>query len=499
MASVYIEPVGRSGYELTLMGEPEYSESVNGGYTTARIACVLTRDRDRILDARVRIFPAKGTPWIGRVANVRQEGSTAELTCTGPQADLARFRREVFYCHTAFSEWRERAGLNRDQRIRMAQTENGWSGDWASGTTYAAGSMNGIILDIPTTNACRLVFGWTRFNQTDYRYLVYASATPDNSGGGAWGAPISTQEVGSGGTSGTATVDVNKTGVKQLLLALSNAIQVTPGANTSYHVSGIQVYGVSGITSVTAPAVIGNVCDNLPTWVMPSGIEARRWIDPDATTIEPLTFGAESSELDIIEEALSYRDFDFAFRSKLIGGAYEPVPVYSARSTAPSYQLFPDMPGMLDLTGDDITAMSSAVRVLFADAGGRTRHVDVTETSEDNKLVTIARAKMDVIQASTQSAATATLVGQRYLAQRRGIRVAGTATIEGPISDMAGAHVLPCELEAGRYIRLHGTPYGTVDSRIVEVTKVGDSYARVNLDNTSTSLDTELALLTKRR
>jgi len=502
--SVHLTPPGRDGFELTLTDEPEYSETARGGYSTATVHCLLdTRHRDRIMDARVRIFPGRGLPWVGRVAQIRQDGPLAELTCAGPQHDLSRDKREVAYCHTAFSEWRERTSTGRDQRVRIAQTENGWTGCWLQGTTYASARHNGIFLRIPTTDACRLVFDWTRYNNTDYRYTVFAGTGGTGSGesGVTYSTAIETQAVGSGGTSGTATIDISKSSVTTLLIYLSNAVEVTPAnLDTYYTISNIKVYGVSGITSVTAPKVIGDVCDSLPAWVLPSGDEYRHWIGTDATTIEPLTFGPESSNTDILDETLQYRDFDFGFRSRLVDGLYHAVPVYSARSTTPRYQCYLNTPGISgDVSGEDITAMASGVRVLYTDVDGRQRYVDVDETSEDNYLVTIAQGKRDVIQANTASSTTATLMGQRYLAQRRTMQIAGTLEIAVPITDLRGAEVLPCEIEAAAYIRVHNTPYGSVDARIIEVTKTGSTFAMLTLDNTPTALDTELAMLTKRR
>ena len=85
------------------------------------------------------------------------------------------------------------------------------------------------------------------------------------------------------------------------------------------------------------------------------------------------------------------------------------------------------------------------------------------------------------------------------LAQRRQSQVSGALRIDGPIVDLRHAEVLPCELEAGKYIRVHNTPLGTVDARITSVTKIGGYHATIALDNTPLGLDTEIALLTKRR
>lgn len=484
--TAYIKPVGRDSSELLLTDEPEYAENVNGGYTTARLSCLLAKHADRILDARVRIFPPAGTPWIGRVASVRQDGDIAELTCTGPQADLARFRREAVYCDTQSSAWRQ---------VREAPWLSAISAQVEGSNIrfpIPAGSFNGYTASvdyfIPSTTVLRVQFSYARPVSSCYVQVYVQDGT-------AWKSVSLSENTG-----GAKTVNETGTDLNRIRIGLWFNAAYNPTVDTSSAlISNLKVYGVPGITSVTAPIVINDVCNRLPAWVMPTGAEARAWIAADATVIEPLVFGAGSSELDILEQTAAHRDYDLSFRSKLIAGAYEPVPVYTQRSATPSYQVFPGFAGTLDLTGADITTAASAVRVQYQDSDGRSRYVDVTETSEDNYLVTVGRAKTDVISAPTESSSTATLIGQKYLALRRARKVAGTLVLEGAITDMRGASVLPCQIEAGKYVRLNGTPYGTVDARITEVTKRGGHYATLTLDNTPTALDAELALLAKRQ
>jgi hypothetical protein len=504
--TVHIEPVGRDSFELTLTDEPEYAEAANGGYTTARIPCILDeRHRDRILDARVRIFPARGVPWIGRVATIKQSDSLAELTCTGPQADLARFRREALYCDTALTPWRETYDITRHKDIRVTSEVANLAIQWQAGVTFPIGAHNAFVRNIPPTDAVTVSFDWTRPNQTDRGLYVYSGVYDPSATSGDRTTYTThwTQPVGSGGTSGSQTINMTGTAIDTIRIRGYTHAETTPTDTDGIGIANLKVYGVKGtaiITDITAPNVINDVCDQLPTWVLPAGTEPRAWIDTtDTTAIEPLTFGPESSELDILEDVLQYRDRELSFRSKLIAGTWQPAPVYQAKPSAPLYHVYPDFSGTLDLTGDDITSLADSVRVVYSDAEGRTVYVDVSETSLDNRLVTIAHPKRDTISASTQSSATATLIGQKYLAARKFIRVAGTLTLEGAITDSLGAEVLPCEIRAGESVRLHGTPYGTVDARITQVTKVGSLYATLTLDNTPTELDHELALLTKRQ
>ena len=486
---------------VMLLDEPEYTEG-EGGAVSARVRCRIERHRDRLIDATVRIVPPKGLPWIGRVARAQGGRGVYDLTCTGAQADLARVLvGPLSYCDTAFSGWQERTIDTRETRIKMAQTNNGFEAVWEIGTTYAANRANGAFLRIPVTDGCRVVFDWSRPSNA-YQYLLCGGTGGTTGEATSWGTAIETQVAGSGVTTGTATIDVDKADVSSLLILMRCSVEVTPtdgSGNRHFRISNIKVYGVDGVTSVTAPTVIRDVCDRLPAWALPEGDEYREYIDAtDTTVIEPFVVDHTASALDVISDIAAFRDRDFSFSPRLIGGRYVPVPVYEARDTTPSYVCHADD---LDgpIAGGGIETLADAVRVSFSDADGRTRYIDVIDDSEDNYLSTIGRSQHSRLGVPTASATTAELMGQRYLQSRRRQRVIGTPTLSKPIHDMAGAEVLPCQIERGRWIRVHGTQEGTIDARISETTKTGAMRVRMSLDDTPTGLDAALAMLTVRR
>jgi hypothetical protein len=173
---------------------------------------------------------------------------------------------------------------------------------------------------------------------------------------------------------------------------------------------------------------------------------------------------------------------------------------YAARDATPSYQVQMDADGISGrISGDGIESMTDNVRVPY-DGVYRREYVDVSDSgNDDNYLATIGQGKTDILPVMAYgSSSVATLIADRYQATRRVESVSGALTIAAPIHDLNRAEVLPCEIEAGKYIRIHGSPLGTVDARITEIQKRGDMFASLTLDNTPTALDTELALLAKR-
>jgi len=498
--NVVIRPPGRQARPLPLVEEPEYCEG-EGGYTWARVMCRLdARDRDRVADAGIEIHPPRGEVWLGRVSSVDQDGPIATLLCAGAQHDYTRHKREAWYCHTAFSDWRERVADVRDNRIRVSQTNNGWSAMWLQGTTYAAGMHNGIWIESPETDVCRLEFEWNRYNQTDYHYRVYAGPIGDTPAGGDWGSAIENQPTGSGGTSGAAGVDINKAGTKALMIWFRNAVEVTPAAvDTPYHVSNIKIYGIEGITTVTAPAVINHVCDQQPGYVLPEGPEARAWIADDDGVVEPYHIDLPGRrDLDIMSGVVEFRDFELSFRSRTLACGLAAVPVYEPRVREPYYQADVLAEGVhADLVGDEIETRCDVVQVVYQGADGRLRYVLVPDPDKTSYLRAIGQGRMAEIRADTTSESLAIAKGLKFLATRN-VPVSGSLRIDKPIRDMRGAEVLPCEIVARRWIRLHNTAWGTVDVPITDLAKRGVMHAALRLDEVPTELSVELAMLTKR-
>ena len=508
MATALVRPPGREEFPLDLIGLPRWVNAAAGGHKVATVPCLLdSRHRDRLLDADMRIFPARGRPWIGRVATIQQEGRLASLRCTGRQVDLERMRRAALYGHTRTSDWTPCESNAMDPNIRVVVAGDAVRFNIRGGVDYPTGARQQAYLIIPETTGGRVTLSWSRYSDS-WRLRLYSGtyARQASTGAPETGSAMKWEELnGTTDLTGSETVDIDVTpGTMTLLLFdVYNTSGGVAGADSSIYFHDIKVYGVADdsanvVTSVTGPNIIGDVCDRLPPWILPAGDEYRNWIAADPTTIEPFGSKLDRSELDILEDMLRYRDFDFGFWSRLVGGRYDAVPVYEQRSTTPAYEVFPGFTGSLDIVVDDITSMADAVRVVYRDHEGHTRFVDVTETDEDNYLVEIGQAKMDVIRAETQSSSTATLMGQKYLAQRVARRVAGTMTLESPIVDARGREVLPCEIESCKYIRIHDTPYGTVDARIEQDDHEGDFVAKLTLDSQPTSFASELAMLRKR-
>ena len=493
---------------VMLLDEPEYTEG-EGGAVSARVRCRIERHRDRLIDATVRIVPPKGLPWIGRVARAQGGRGVYDLTCTGAQADLARvLMGPLLYCDTRTSEWNERTAYSRAGSTMQAQVQGPYLAIGMAGGTYPANAYNGLSRRVPATSGESVTFEWYRPTQYLELTLHTATAAPGISSTGVEYETASLNLVwsragdGAGGTSGAVSATLAPaagydTFDMLLLQARFTTERTLPGSSVRF--SDMKVYGVDGVSSPTAPTVIRDVCDRLPAWVLPEGDEYREYIDAtDTTAIEPFVVDHTASALDVISDIAAFRDRDFSFSPRLIGGRYVPVPVYEARDTTPSYVCHADD---LDgpIAGGGIETLADAVRVSFSDADGRTRYIDVIDDSEDNYLSTIGRSQHSRLGVPTASATTAELMGQRYLQSRRRQRVIGTPTLSKPIHDMAGAEVLPCQIERGRWIRVHGTQEGTIDARISETTKTGAMRVRMSLDDTPTGLDAALAMLTVRR
>jgi len=504
--SVFIDPPGRDKQELMLTDEPQYSESPSGA-TTASIPCRLPlRDRDRLIDAAVEIYPPRGVPWLGRVAYVHQDGDIGTLECVGKGYDLSRVvAGPLWYCHTKTDDWVPCESNQMNNDITTVIAGGTLRFNVSSGIAIPALGRNQFYIVIPETGASRITFSWYRPNGK-YRLRLYAGTYAVQSASGApeTGSSIewSEAETASGSPDGGAT-DVNITGtVHNLLLFDVTCVDgYTPSADESVYFYDIAIYGVGGVTTVTAPNVINHVCDLLPSWILPSGDEYRAWIDAgDTTEIEPLVFDTVATAASVFEELKQYRDYELGMRPHMVDGVYIDVLDYEERDDTPSYQVFMDS-GCVSgrVGGDGIASMADSVRVPYEGETGA-EYVDVSDTSDDNYLVTIDQGKQDIMpRIATASSATATLKGEKYLALSRKEQVSGSLLIDGPIVDLQHAEVLPCEIHAGKYIRVHGTPLGTIDARITDVIKQGGYSAAIALDNTPTSLDVELAILRKRQ
>ncbi|MDZ4181161.1 MAG: hypothetical protein U1E29_18315 [Coriobacteriia bacterium] len=487
---VEVIPPGRDAVIPRLTGEPEYSEGA-GGYIAATIPCSMpSRHRDRLVDARVLIHPSRGVPWVGRVAQVED----GWLVCTGAQHDISRIPMGArWWCHTATGDWKPRTFSGASTLFRVASS--GIRVHVQVQGALATSAFNGAFLRIPTGKPT-IVFAWKR-HSTDWRITLYwgtfaPGADGHEAGGtGAWTGSEVVCYDGSGNTTG----DYSKTVPDSCDLLLVSYIYNGAGTSTPQNGSFTpKVYGVTGVTAITAPNVINHVCDQLPAWILPSGARYRTFIDADTQSIEPFVTGDDA--LGVMADIVSYRDFDLSFRARMVDGAYFAVPVYAARSTAPSYMCHASQ---LDgaISGGGISGLADRCVVGYTGVFGAASET-VADTSPENYLLNIGQTRTVELGVPTASSATAVLKAQRFLASHRTQRVVGSPTLRQPITDMQGAEVYPCEIEAGRWIRIHGTELGTVDARLTQVSKRGEWEARLTLDDTPTGLDAELALLTKR-
>lgn len=478
---------------LPLVEEPEYTEEAFGGCTVGSVSCLLKdADRDRIADAPVLILPRLGAPWMGRVADVQHHGKVSRLSLTGVWADLARQRRDVLYCDTSLdvystNHFEEHVGHHPNIGFEISAASCRFL--FGRGNQYTTGMIGRANRVHKPVTSLRLRFSYTV--PTGYVFRIYSRD----------GASV-TQQGSDYTGSGTVDLYITGTAIDAHLLYTRATATVTPTTDDVVRIYNLRAY-YEGISTINATSIITNVCANLPGWVLPSGTQYRWWVASDTQEIEPFTLPSpDTTPRDILEEVLQYRDYDFRFSPRLVDGRWRAVPWYGPRDSTPKFQVYPGFGSTHDLTGSDITAMSSAVRVLYRDPDGRSRYLEVVDTSLDSYLSNIGQAKVDTVAVDTASTATATLIGQRFLAQRRpslevGARVSGNLNLAGAIQTIGGAEASPLEVLAGDYVRVHATAYGSVDVRVEEITKRGPT-ASASVNNLAFGLDAELALLRKR-
>ena len=503
--TVRITPPSRAPQELITTDEPVYDETPAGA-STAYIPCKMPlRDRDRLEDAKVRIFPPRGLPWLGRVVSVDQDGELGMLECVGAGYDLSRVVVGPLLFHDDdLRSWRERTLDAREKDVcHVATSESSLRTVWDG--TIADGAANGIWRTLPETDGSAVSFRWDR-PDTGYALYLYSGVyetvvTTGHECKLGW-----TQEWTQAGGAGATDGIVSKHAITNTHDALMFLVAKHGGEGVSDEVvyfRSINIYGVDGVDTITAPNVINYVCDQLPAWILPAGDEYRAWIDSgDTTEIGPLAFNLRATAADVFEKLQTLRDYDIGLRPRMVNDVYVDVPVYEERDDTPAYQVFMDAGSVTGrIQGSGIESMANVVRVPYKSLRWEElAYVDVPDTGEENYLVTIGQGKHDVmLRSDIASEATATLMGEKYLALRRKSRVSGGLTLDGPILNLLNSEVLPCEIEARRYMRVHSSPLGTIDGRITYVMKYGGYFASVTLDNTPPNLDVELALLKKQQ
>ncbi len=502
--NIIAHPHGRGAIPLVTPDNdaPEFSEAVPGGYRRAKFSTVLKDGwRERLLDAPVYFYAPSGMVWAGRVWSISKPiGGVSKIRCNGWQTTLTRDRREALYCDTSLLPWTiGRTIIDVRKRDVTAQMDSALLRlIWEEGTTYPANAYEGFQRRIPVTDKCRVTFGWTRAS-TDYRVILYSGIT----GSGSTGEPFVrtvewAEQNASGALSGSETVDISGTNVDWLIFTGSDIGGGTPGSDECVTFHTIKVFGVPDVTTINPSNVLDDCLDELPTDDLPAGDAHRAWMASDTTTVEPLIFNARSSEADMVAEILRYTTKDFGFWVRRINGEYAPVPVFAAKPLTADYVAFVDGENTsARLGGDDMTELASAVRVNYSDVEGRSAHTDRTDTDTSHYLVAIDRDKVEAVYAETSSTTLANTIGDNYLDDYGEMQISGTIDVLGAIKDENGADVLPCEITAGRRIRLVGMEEGSVEARIVQVEKTGMFRARLHVSTRPYMLDVELARLAK--
>ena len=482
--NVYLTPPGRSEVEVYLTDEPEYGEQASGATTATVVGTVPDYARDRLVDAEVRIQPPRGEPWLGSVAEVDAVGGLLSLICVGAQADLERFfPTPALYCDTRISEFSDYVlGTNYASfqtavsfdRIEIIQSPN---------TTCSAGHSAGFWRWIDGAQLDSVSMTVTR-PHAKIDLQVYSIVTPGSASGGTLEASIT--------SSGSHTVDLS--GRKGYLLRGRINDTSTPSvSDTLVRIEDLKLYGVQGVTAINPANVTKHVASTIPSWSYLS--DTTEFIGTDATTIEPLVFDYGDTALDILDELREHTDSVISVRPRMVGGRYVPCLTLS-QQTDPSYQM---EASAVDgaVRGGGILSLADGLRAGYSTPDGRARFIDVTDTGE-GYLQSAGRGRMITEYVPTSSTAVATSWAARKLATMRKQAVLGSPIVTAPIHDMNGAEVWPCEIQAGRVIRVYDTPLGTVDARIVDVTKRGAMEATLTLDAVPKGLGTELALMRKR-
>lgn len=475
---------------LTIVGDDERDESAPGGYGRASFtALVSVSDRERLLGAPVYIYAAAGPPWAGKVARVtQQKRGVCTVECDGWQEAFGRKIRAAMYCSTQFLG--ELADFNGQ--------------NWGIFSRSNAGGVLKVVQNPNTTTGTADGGGWIYRSDTTLTKLDFTAAVNgSNMALKVRGTDINGALHGTAYTQGTPGT---YTGQTYTFPADTYGFYIwieTTGANTStnsdYWVAAydLKLYGTS-VTSPTVYNVLTHICDQLAVADLPAGTAYRAFMEADATLIEPLVFGHDSTDAAKVEEVMRYTTKEFGAWCRRVAGVWTPVPVLRAASATPDYICVAGKNAIADISDLDIEPLASKVRVMYSDYDGRSRFVDRTDTDTSHYLVKRGIEKWATIRADTTSATLAATIGDNFLALAAHSQVAGDITIDTAITDANGARVLPCEIEAGRRILILGLDSGAVTARITSVKKKGSYHAVLTVNNAPRSLDVYLARLAKR-
>lgn len=458
-----------------------------GGYKEARIQFPdALAYQEKLLDAKVLIFDAKGVCWMGNVWS----WTANEVTAAGAQSRLALQVGEYDYCKTGLSDWQPHTATYEEQNIEVqADTNDVLRFVYSDGTSFAADRTRGAVCKTTASGIVRLAFTWTR-PTTNFAIYAYSGSAMAVTGSGEqynWVSQWS-QNHGSGDLTGSADITMNVSGNCAVMIAVHNSGTFTSCATSHVSVTNLKLYNVSGVctssgTSLTVTNVVTHLLGLLPTTDLPAS--TTDWIATDSTVVQPFTSEGPQRLDTILASVMDYTDYDFRFEAKELDGAWYACPVLEARSTTPDYFAYLDGDRVSsDLAGWSMEGLCSQVWVNYKTAEGDDAHVLVTDVDTTHRLVALGRTKTEMITVDTTSASAATSAGEKYLTEAGRTQLTGTISIQGTIHDINGAEVLPSRIIPGKMLRLTGGNFGSVDARITEVSCTGDLSCSVTVDNT---------------
>lgn len=463
---------------LALTAAPVFSEADPGGDYEATIPCELDTDlRSRLSrGAQVKI-EGPMRPWFGRVEDLTADG----IHAYGWQTWLDDTLREAVYCDTDLTPWQEVRIASRDTNMALSSDVAGLRCSIASG--QAVSGFNRCVRKIPSTTSSRVVFSWTRSDNHVGIYLYRCVPKTPGNDGDPWTNTTIVQlaPAGSGALSGSYDAVVNATH-SGLAVHWYVGSSWTPGADfTSVVVP--KVYGVAGVTADTPNAVLNDSCDNLPSYVLPAGPEARAFIMADATDMGRLVYDAHSKESDKQVACAAFTGNRLGWSARILGGIQTPVPVYDAHTSTPDYYCIADGVNVIEsLAPVPFSSKAEIVRSFYHDdVTGESLYTDVPDSDVTHDCVQAGIERMVAVTADTSSLATATTGAQLELADINRSQAPGQVEINVPIQTGGGTSVDPCDIKYGRILQVDGTREGTVMGRIIHVEKTGLSRAVVTL------------------
>jgi hypothetical protein len=456
MMTATVTPVGGAARPLELAEEPTWTLAEQGGFKDA--TCELKSAIDDVRCAELSLWGPSGPEWFGHVKGI--DGRT--VTGEGWQARLEDLRRGACYHTDYYGRWGEWASepapYLRVPTVSTSSTETSLSVSFSAGW-LSGWYRNGHELIFPQTSSGSITLSWT--GNGDGIYI------------GVLKSGLSSGEVLFESIAASGTQTVSFASVTGLVLCAYRPTGVSLGGERTITFTGITVRGTS-VATVNDINVVNHVLDACGPLI------PARDLSGDTTALTDLWFEADATELEKLAHILKYVDRRFWFEPRLIGGVYRPCACYAPRPTEPRYSLVEDGTSVIcDLVGVSTEPLASIVRVLYRDAAGRPRYIDVPDTDPTHFLVHEGITKYAVTSADTNNTALATAQGQRYLMDAGRDQVQGTVALRG-----APGGIPACEYLPGELIRLTSRERGVVVSRITSATYKGPYHADLTLDDT---------------